>query len=678
MRAMTPVKVESQYTRFGGGVDLMSPVLSIQPGMTLDAMNYEPGVFGGYSRIDGYERFDGRTSPSSATYHYAEVNITGTLAVGNTITGLTSGATGIVIVLGSADLAFTKVTGTFVKGESIQVAGVTVGSLLSVASPRGYRTGRDDAVALAAAADKYRADIGVVPGAGKILGVNMFNGVLYAFRNKADNSAAELYKSTTAGWVKVDLGEEIGFSNANASVGEGGVLTLGAVTATIKRVVVQTGTLASGTNTGRLIISGRAGGNFASGAATSTGGGTLTLSAAQTPIVLLPGGRFEFVNTNFSGSTDTYRMYGCDGVNRAFEFDGTVFTPITTGMTNDQPKFICAHKKKLFLAFKGSVQNSGDGNPYVWTVTLGASELAMGEEITGMLVQTGDTLAIFTRNSSWQLNGTTTNTFQLLPLAPEVGAIPYTAQNIAMAYTLDDRGIIQITRSQAYGNFEHSTVSRLVQPIIDAMRSKVIGSTTYKSRNQYRVYANDGTGVIMGVEGQKVIGITQFRYPVNPTCFCSGEDATGKDVIFFGADNGYVYQADRGSSFDGAVIESFIRLPFNNVKSPRYRKRYRKIVLEMSAVGYASIRFQPEFSYGDADVASHATQLVEVQGSGSYWDTGSWDSFFYDARVVASPQAEISGTGQNLSMIFYSSSAIDQGHTIQGAILHFTVRRLER
>lgn len=680
MKPMMPVRVESQYTKFGGGLDLMSPVLSIAPGMTLDAMNYEPGVFGGYQRIDGYERFDGRPSPSDATYHYAEVELTGVVAVGDTVTGAASVASGVVVVAGEGVLALTKVAGTFANGEAIQVGGVTVGTITQPVSPRGYSDGQSDAVALAAAADLYRADIQKVPGAGPILGVNMYKGVLYAFRNKADNSVAELYKSSATGWTKVELGEEIGFTNANDKVVEGKTLTQGGVTATIKRVVLQTGTLASGTNTGRLILSGRAGGAFSAAAATNSDGGTLTLAGASTPITLLPNGRYEFVNHNFSGSTDTFRMYGCDGKNRAFEFDGTTFVPITTGMTDDQPKFIAAHKKKLFLAFKGSVQNSGDGNPYVWTVTLGANELGMGEEVTGMLVQPGDVLAIFTRNSTWQLSGNTTASFTLLPLAPEVGAIAYTAQNLGVAYTLDDRGVIQITRSQAYGNFEHTTVSRLAQPVVDAIRGKVIGATTYKSRNQVRFYGNDGSGFILGVEGTKVIGITQFRYPVNVACLCSGEDATGKDVVFFGSDDGYVYQADRGSSFDGEAIESFLRMPFNNTKSPRYRKRYRKLVLEMDAVGYSAIRCQPEFTYGDEDVASHSTENVVVQGSGGYFDLDgdTYNTIFYDARVVSSPEYSIAGSGLNLSLIFYANSAIDLGHTLQGAILHFTVRRLSR
>jgi hypothetical protein len=673
---MTPVEVRSDYIKFLGGLDLMSPVLSIAPGNALDAVNYEPLALGGYKRIDGYERYDGRTSPSSATYYYA--TLTGTVSVGDTITGATSGATGYVVTVGDGDLALTKAVGTFTSGETLNVGGSPVGTLTSVPLKRGHLTGYDDAVSLAAAADAYRSDIGVVPGSGAILGVWMYKGVLYAFRNSADGAACHMHKSSAAGWTQIDLGEEIAFSNANASVAEGDVLTQSAVTATIKRVVVETGTLASGTNTGRLILTGRAGGSFVAGAATSTDGGSLTLGGAESAITLQPDGRFEFVNHNFAGSTDTFRMYGCDGANRAFEFDGTTFVPIETGMAEDKPSYIAAHKKKLFLAFRGSLQNSGDGTPYVWTVMAGAQEIGIGDEITGLLPQPGEALAIFSRNSSHQLVGSTIDDFTLSPISPETGAIARTAQNLGVAYALDDRGVIQITRTQAFGNFNHATVSRLAQPVIDEMRSKAVASTVYRDRNQYRLYCSDGTGFIMTIEGTKVVGITRLEYPVNVTCACSSEDGDGRDVVFFGADNGYVYQADRGSSFDGEDITAYLRMPFSNTRSPRYRKRYRKAIMEMSATGYSSIRFHPEFTYGDEDVGSHRLQTGEIQGAGGYWDRDNWEQFFYDARIVSSPTFPVSGTGLNVSLVFYSKSAIDLGHTLQGVVLHYSMRRLSR
>ena len=157
-------RTDTDYIKFIGGLDLVTPVMSIKPGCALDAVNYEPGRKGGYARIDGFERFDGRLAPSAATYTYMEASITGMVLAGYVVTGATSGATGTVIIVSSGELAVSKVTGTFVKGEALNYGGGPVASLTMPPLQRGYRTAYDDAVALAAAADLYRADIQAVPG----------------------------------------------------------------------------------------------------------------------------------------------------------------------------------------------------------------------------------------------------------------------------------------------------------------------------------------------------------------------------------------------------------------------------------------------------------------------------------------------------------------------------------
>lgn len=679
---MTPlpnVQTQVEYIKFGGGLDLASPVLSIKPGSALGAINYECGVFGGYQRIDGFERFDGRPSPSSATYFYTTYTPTaGTPAVGTTLTG-TSGATAVVAVSTSTVLALTKVTGTLIQEAFTGGGG---GTFTMTPVSRGYPDGFSDATALAAAADQYRADILKVNGAARsIRGIQMYNGTLYAFQNNAAATACELYKSSSSGWTMVALGREMAFTSGGTYViAEGDTITgaTSGATAVVTRVVLESGTFASGDAAGRLIFASQTGTFQAEDLNVGANLNVATIAANSSAITLLPSGRYEFHIYNFFGSTNTLRMYGCDGVNRAFEFDGTVFVPIRTGMTVDTPQHIHCHQKMLFLSFRGSSQNSGVGTPYIWTATTGASEIAIGEDITGYMTQPGEILAIFGRNGTYQLQGSSITDFNLSTISSEVGAIAYTVQNVGVAYGMDDRGVTKITATQAYGNFNAGTVSRLAQPVIDEIRSKTIASSVYRSRNQYRVYGNDGSGFIMTIEGNKIAGITTLSYPVNVTCACSAEDSTGKDVIFFGADNGFVYQADKGSSFDGAAIESSLRLPFNHGRLPRHRKRYRKAVMEMSSVGYAAMRFQPEFTYGDEDVSTPVLDSATVQGTGGYWDISNWDQFFYDARIVSSPEFSISGTGLNMALLLYQSSAIDMGHQLQGALIHYTIRRLAR
>jgi hypothetical protein len=52
----------------------------LPPGIARRAANFECSITGGYTRIEGYERFDGRPSPSAAVY-----NPLGTVLFGNNI-----------------------------------------------------------------------------------------------------------------------------------------------------------------------------------------------------------------------------------------------------------------------------------------------------------------------------------------------------------------------------------------------------------------------------------------------------------------------------------------------------------------------------------------------------------------------------------------------------------------
>ena len=679
MRMKFP-KVIPEYTKFQGGLDQESPALSIYPGALIASLNYVTATNGGYSRIDGYERFDGQASPSDAIYYYLGITLTGTINVGDTVTQLVSTATGVVVISESDHINVTKVTGTFDAINVIQVGAVTQATVTSVLIS-GESIGLADAIAMDAAATEYRSDIAKPTGSLAIRGLALLKGVLYCFADNAGGTAGTIYKQTSSGWSLIILYHELSFNTGIAEISDGDSITqlVSGATATVKRVVLESGTWTGGTATGRLILDSIVGSFDATNDIQVTAVTKVTSTSLTTQITISPGGRYETVVYNFYGSLDTKRIYGCDGVNAGFEFDGAIYVPISTGMTTDTPEYVYTHKKQLFFSFKGSSQNSGIGEPYQWTPVTGAAEIALGDNITGYVQLPGKALAILARNLSEQLLGSDVSDFVLDSISNEVGCLPRTAQRIGHAYCLDDRGIIRIVPTQSYGNFVQNTVSRRIQKAIKAMRKVVIASTVYKTDDQYRLYGSDGTGICMTIlEDQGGVAFTQFNYPDIVSCIISGEDSLGEDVIFFGSTDGMVYQADKGSSFDGADIEAFIVLPFNNSKSPTTLKTYRKAIIEMTATRYTKIRYSPAFSYGNLNLPAHVTKEIETQGSGGLWDISTWDEFFYDSDAVSTPSFRLSGTGINISLIIYTKSTIDLGHKFDGAIIHYTLRRLVR
>lgn len=681
MKKLPKIQVKPDYVQMRGGLDLETPARSIDPGALIAGVNYMASSRGGYERIDGYERFDGQTAPSDGVYYRAPCTFTaGGPSVGDTITGDTSGETAYVVLVYTDYMILTKVSGDFDNDEDFTVAAVAKGTFTAEQVSGGETSAYLDAVAQNATADVYRADIAHPTGSGATRGLVMLNGVLYCFIDNAGATAGLIYKSSSSGWVDVTPSDnEISFDTGTGLVSEGDTIT-GAVsgaTAEVKRVVLESG--AWGTDAaGRLIIGAVTGGPFQAENLTVSGVECAALGA-EAAIAISPGGRYEFVIYNFTGSTDTKRIYGCDGVNRGFEFDGTVYVPIDTGMTVDTPLHVAAYKYQLFFSFYGSSQNSGVGAPYSWTPVTGASEIAMGDDIIGYSPK-AQALLIVSRNRTNQLVGSA-GSYTLDPINDETGAIPYTLKEMGQTYGLDDRGVIEIKMVQEYGNFGIQTLSRKVQKRINILQSLAIASSVYRARNQYRIYGSNGTGLIMTIiEGDKGVRLafSEFEYPVNVACAWDGEDSNGKDVVFFGTDDGKVFQADKGSSFDGDNIEGYMFLAFNHSKSPNVLKTYRYANLEMTAEKYTALQVNTMFSFGDPDIPQHVIDPFEMSVAGGRWDVDTWDTFFYDSEVVAVPTLDINGDGTNISIAFYSDTDIDYGHKIDALTVYYTPRRLVR
>lgn len=679
---MKPLKMPSVKTQFfalSGGLDQVTPPIELLNGALRVCSNVEIGINGGYARLGGYERYNGKAKPSAAKYSILTCSITGGVSVGDVLTDNAGTSFGTVIALPTGQAVLTLITGTFSTG-NIKVGATVVGVCTGAQMEGAADTPVLNARYLNLAADVYRALISAVPGSGGILGVWIYSGKVYAFRNNAGATAAVMHAASSSGWVAVTLFNEVSFTvgSGAATIIDGGTLTQGGVTATIKRVVVQSGSLSGGTAAGRLIIDNILGGNFAAGAAT-VGAGTLTLSAIQTPISFLPNGRFEFDNFNFGSGL---RMYGCDGVNRGFEFDGTTLVPISTGMTLDKPSHVKAHKNHLFFSFLHSAQHSGIGTPYAWTPVTGAAELSCGDTINAFLEmpgnQTSGAIAIYTQNRTLVLYGNSSADWNLIPYSEEAGAFPYTAQYITNGFCLDRQGIQSLATTQNYGNFRNAVISSKITPYLKPLITTATASCIVRDKNQYRVFFSGGGGVYVTLENGKLKGITTVALTNPVLCICSAEGADGNEQIYFGSSNGYVYQMDIGTSFDGAAIDWQALLSFNHIGTPRLLKQFRKGLTEVTGDGYCEFSFAHSLGYGSTEYDASSNSTINTALSGAAWDAFTWDQFFWDGSNLLPKEEDLTGTAENISLLFSGSSDEFLPFTLNSQIIHYTERRLLR
>ena len=663
-----------------GGLDLITPTLALPAGVARDAVNFEASITGGYTRISGYERYDGQPAPSNATYTALRATITGAISVGDVIVGGTSGESGTVIAVVDDDVYYTKATGIFTASETLEVSSVPQGTVASL-SPAGTLTTQQQAQYLNLAADVYRTDIGAVPGSGPIRGVIELQNTVYAWRDNVGVTAMAIYKSSTSGWTNVPLGFEMAFNTGTAEIFQGDTVTgaTSGFSAVITRVVLESGSWGAGTAVGRLVFASATGSftpteNLQVLAATKA-----VCVAAQTAITLLPGGRVEMVLGNFGGVNNQLRAYGADSVNRGFEFDGSVYVPIDTGMVDDTPDHVAVHKQHLFFAFGTSVQFSALGEPYQWVPLLGAGEIVQPEPVTCFVIQPGDqstgALAIYSDNYTYILYGTDSSSWNLVPYNTGAGAKSYSGQNIGQTYVFDDRGVITLQATLSYGNFDTAAVTLNIRPFTQVRRNLVTASVLNREKAQYRVFFSDGYGLYVTIANGQMLGAMPVNFPNPVTCATEAQTSAGEETSFFGSTNGFVYALDTGTSFDGESINAVLELNYNSENTPRILKRYRRGSFELTGNGYCEFQFAYDLAYSSVYVGQESGSTYLNNFTPSFWDSVFWDAFVWDGRTLAPSDVEIKGTGENILLRISSDADYFQPFTINSVILHYTTRR---
>lgn len=688
---------------FSGGLDVSSAALAVPPGRIVSGINYEP-IAEGYARSQGFERYDGRDAPSEAQFWVLSFD-GGAIPMfpGDTVEGGTSGATGYILLdpvgftgswsdgTAAGTLVLGRVNGTFQDNEVINVAGSPRASADGTAYADSAMHEITRRTYLQAAQEHVRNLVNRVPGTGPVRGVHVYRGDVFAFRDSSLALVAKMYRGTGGGWVEVDLGRTLPFSSGLTEISEGATITgatSGAI-ATAKRVVRNKGDWGS-TASGFIVLESPVG-DFSAGESIRVDAvDVATADAASAPITLPQGGRYMGINHNFYGASNMFAAYFVNGVGPAFEFDGETVVPILTGMPYDRPTRIFEIANHLGLTFPGgSVQLSSIGQPVLFDAIQGAAEIGFGTEITDVLQSAETAVVLFGEEKISILSGTDDETFQLQELTEEAGAYAWTAQSVGKRIYLDARGLRDITATQTYGNFKTGLLSEIIEPYFKAKRkakAKPVLSYVCRGKSQYRLIWDDRTGLTVYFGRNTPEAIPFTTDDVDFYCVGTGEMADGEGM-FAGANDGYVYRLDSGTSFDGARIKGFVMTPFNHLGSVTHEKNLRKTTVELQAEPMTQIGITAMFDYSDGYQPISGDQDFIVQGSGKghdfivsggggIWDASAWNSFFWSSPYSGKAEAWTEGQGVNMSIIIACNSALTEGpHTLQAYTLHTLARK---
>lgn len=343
------------------------------------------------------------------------------------------------------------------------------------------------------------------------------------------------------------------------------------------------------------------------------------------PDLLETNSRYEFRTANFYASDSMDAVYGVNGAGRAFIFDGDIFTFVYTqdDATKDKPRHVEIHHLHLALGYPaGSVLLSVVGEPYDFSGVNGASEISVGDRITGLMELEGTTLGVFCEQSIWAIVGTSVDNFQTQVIAPNTGCIEYTLANCGFPVYLDNRGISTLETSARYGDFVGQRLSSPVSPwLVPRCRKSLSNINNYsgvamampvRAKNQYRLFFNDGeilttTFVATGDGGNGVAftfqryyleqpDITDESYRFIPIAHTSQVDATGTERIFMAHYNLespvsslYVYSMEQGDSFDGNYIPHMFETNWYFGDNPTMYRGIQKLRVHGLSKGYSLI-----------------------------------------------------------------------------------------
>ena len=566
-------------TAFRGGLDTETPPWDARAGKLKAAENYEISLSGGYRDVAGYERYDGRPRPHLAPYYLlslAEGDPTGTfeavdptdvdvgtsMATFSLLGKYVDGAdiTAIVVANDEVDVADTAA----MIGLTVMVDGTD--HTVEDAQQDGVADTKYNALMRHYAANVRRKNIGKIPGSAKILGLWWLGSTLFGVRDNAAGTEAVIHKATADGWERVPVGEApfraLRFVDGSRDGHTEDPVMPDGVTLRVER-----GTWTAGTVAGVITYSSDQTLNAdGAGSFDDANGRTFDITWAGNVFSLAPGGRFRTDRGDF-GYGD--RIYGCDGKNNGFAFDGESMLQIDTGNDEDAPEYVAVHVNHLFFAFKHSLQHSGIGNPFDWEAVAGAVELALPAPITALNVEPGESgnaaLSVWLRQRIYILYGTSSADWNLVNLRREVGALPDTVQEIVQTAFFDDRGVRYLEAVQEFANFAHSTLTEHCQSLVNDILARAddnppVGSCIVRQKNQYRLFFADGRALYLTFKGSRMIGVMPINLERKISTVHSSEDHEGFERIFFGTEDGVVYEMEKGTSFDGENIAAYLQL----------------------------------------------------------------------------------------------------------------------
>lgn len=694
----------------GGLISNLSPLQQgiNAPGSARILRNFEPSVEGGYRRIEGYDKYDSNIIPpygaplvhgdgqSGTSLVIANIHTTPVAAdvfslEGGAVDGATQTGTSLDVdgldVAPSANDTFTIAGDTTVYTVSAATALVGTASTLTITPAITVAPANDAVLAF-----RYTIDVGGVAFDStnnratltlvNTIVVNPSNAANVTFVSTSQDYLCiglaswegqaivakndDIFSTTGGGYTKINV-PSYGTPLVDGASQTGSTLVIDGLTSAPQAEDQFT---IAGID---LVYTVSANATVTSGSATLSINPALASSPANNAAITFlstsreGAGRTRFAKYNFNGSQ---KIAIVDGTNVPALYDKQTFTAI-----NEAPadvlgcSFVANFKNALFFGKGTTLSFTAPYTDTNFTIADGAGSINIGSPISGLEVFR-EQLIIFTETAIFQLVGSTISDFTLKPITRDIGCIdPDTIQEVGgdVMFLAPD-GLRLLSATDRIGDFGLGVVSKNIQDDFTRFISTNTSFTScvIREKSQYRILGfntnitkENSQGILatqFSGQGGQDIGFAETRgiraYVADSNYYLNTE------VAIFAGNDGYVYQMESGSDFDGTPIQITFATPFIPIEDPRVRKTFYKMFLYTDPQGSVSFEVSLKLDFDQQGVIQPAPIVIQnTQGTVGFFGQGTFGVTAYGAKLLKLFQTQVIGSGFAVSFLFDSAVA---------------------
>lgn len=262
-----------------------------------------------------------------------------------------------------------------------------------------------------------------------------------------------------------------------------------------------------------------------------------------------------------------------------------------------------------------------------------------------MIESDSENLIVYTKSGAMKLEGDD-GSWRFRNAASNLGSQRHGVQKLDDIFSFSRRGIGALRRSDTTGGYTGGTVSQNIQTLIKSLGLTMTCSVTIPSKEQVRWYFSNNTWLMMThiptAEGSYYSFSQGFDPNTTVRGACTEVWSDGTERTFLVSDDGYVYESEVGSNFNGEVIYSFLGMHSNHLKTPARDKSFKRVFFEGKSSSPVTLTLSYNINYG---LKEFATKDVTIAGGEDVYNEALYDEARFDVADRTRSRATLKGKG---------------------------------